>query len=164
MISHVGVRRFTRFCPGACGSPFRVEFFFAARTSSSRRVFGTARTARMTSLKCWNSGVESNGSAFILSPLVCGVSFRVPAVSEEEVVSSILLVLAGQLFVGNSASNDLFHYSNEAFRIGGLTVVVSECLFIDKSEQGERIHADVRAVQAAFQEAPETRPARHVHQ
>src|ERR1039457_7271168 len=118
MIHHVGLRRFTLFCPGAYGSPFRGEFSLAARTSSSNRFFETERTLRMTSLKCWNSGVESTGSAFILSPLGCGVSFRVPAVSEEEVVSSILLVLAGQLFVGNSASNDLFHYSNEAFCIG----------------------------------------------
>src|ERR1022692_111654 len=99
MISHVGVRRFTCFCPGACGSPFLGDFSFAARTSSSRRVFGTVRTARMTSLKWWNSGVESNGSAFILSPLGYGVSFRVLAVSEEEVASSILQVLAGKLLV-----------------------------------------------------------------
>jgi hypothetical protein len=40
-------------------------------------------TARMTFLKYWNSGVESNGSAFILSPLGYGVSFRAPAVSEK---------------------------------------------------------------------------------
>src|ERR1035441_3783925 len=94
--------RFDRFCPGACGSPFRGEFSFAARTSSSRRFFGTARTYLMTSLKCWNSGVESNGSAFILSPLGCGVFSRVPAVSEEEAASSILLVFAGQLLVTTS--------------------------------------------------------------
>ena len=115
----VGLRfRAALFCPGAHGFPVRGDLSFADRTNSSSRSFDTVRTLRMTSLKCWNSGVESNGSAFILSPLGCGVSFRVPAVSEEEVVSSILLVLAGQLFVGNSASNDLFHYSNEAFCIG----------------------------------------------
>ena len=63
-----------RFCPGACGSPFLGEFSFAARTNSSRRCFDTERTPRMICLKRWKSGVESNGSAFILSPLGCGAS------------------------------------------------------------------------------------------
>ena len=54
------------FCPGACGLPFLGDFSFAAFTSSSRRFFGIERTARMTFLKCRNSGVESNGAAFIL--------------------------------------------------------------------------------------------------
>src|ERR1039457_2916972 len=156
MIYHVGLRRFfTRFCPGAWGSPFRGDFSFAARTSSSRRVFGTARTARMTSLKCRNSGVESNGSAFILSPLGYGVSFRVPAVFEEEAASSILQVLAGKLLVGDPASNNLLHHSYEALRICGLTVVISKRLFIDIAEQVERFHADISAMQPAFQETPE---------
>ena len=109
----------------------------------------------MTSLKCWNSGVESNGSAFILSPLGCGVFSRVPAVSEEEAASSILLVFAGQLLVGDPASDDLLHYSDEAFRIGRLTVVVSKRLFVNVPKQVEWLHADVRAVQAALQETPE---------
>src|ERR1035441_2527015 len=149
------LRRFARFCPGACGSPFRGEFSLAARTSSSRRFLGTARTARMTSLKCWNSGVELNGAAFILSPLGCGASFRVPAVSGEEDASSILQALAGQLLVGDSASDNLFHYSNETLRVRGLAVVVAKCLFIDIAEQVERLNADVRAMQATLQETPE---------
>ena len=109
----------------------------------------------MTSLKCWNSGVELNGSAFILSPLGCGASFRVPAVSGEEDASSILQALAGQLLVGDSASDNLFHYSNETLRVRGLAVVVAKCLFIDIAEQVERLNADVRAMQATLQETPE---------
>src|SRR6266851_3555750 len=83
------LRRFG-FCPGACGSPFLGEFSFASRTNSSRRFLGTARTAFMTSLKCWNSGVESNGAAFILSPLEHGFVFRVPGAYGKEVASSIV--------------------------------------------------------------------------
>ena len=109
----------------------------------------------MTSLKCWNSGVASNSSAFILSPLGYGVSFRVPAVSEEEAASSVLLVLAGQLLVGNPASDNLLHDRGEALRVRKAPSVVTKSLFIDVAEQVERLYADVRSVQAALQETPE---------
>ena len=105
----VGLRfRAALFCPGAHGFPVRGDLSFADRTNSSSRSFDTVRTLRMTSLKCWNSGVESNGSALILSPLGCGVSFRVPAVSGEEDASSILQILASEFLVCHSASNNLF--------------------------------------------------------
>lgn len=92
-------RRFFTFWPGAFGSPLRGEFSFASRTNSSTRAFGTARTCRMTSLKCWNSGVESNGAAFILFPSVSGFVSRVPGASGKEVSSSNLLSLAGQFSI-----------------------------------------------------------------
>src|SRR5258706_5437229 len=77
-VAHLDLRRFlVRFCPVACELPFLGEFSFASRTSSSRRFLGTARTPRMTSLKCWNSGVESNRAAFILSPSGYGFASRV---------------------------------------------------------------------------------------
>src|SRR5471030_723495 len=148
-------RRITRFCPGACGSPFLGEFSFAARTNSSNRFFGTARTPRMTSLKCWNSGVESNGAAFILSPLERGVSFHVPGAYGEEAASSILQVLASQFLVCDTASDNLFHDSGKSLRVRKLPSVVAECLFVNVAKQVKRLNADVGPMQATFQETPE---------
>ena len=108
----------------------------------------------MTSLKCLNSGVESNGSAFILSPLGCGVSFRVPAVSEEEAVSSILRNLAGQFLVGNPASDNLFHDNRKPLRVRHLPVVIAKRLLVDIPSQVERLDTDVCSVQTALQKTP----------
>jgi hypothetical protein len=59
-------------------SPFRGDPAFACSTSASSSIFGTARTRRITALKCANSGVRSNAPAFITSR-GCGVSVsRVP--------------------------------------------------------------------------------------
>ena len=109
----------------------------------------------MTSLKCWNSGVESSGSAFILSPLGYGVSFRVPAVSEEEAASSILQVLAGKFPVGYPASNNLLHDGSEPLCFRKATSVVAKCLLVDIAEQVEGFDADVCAMQATLQKTPE---------
>src|ERR1035437_1193333 len=87
--------------------------------------------------------------------LGCGVSFRVPAVSGEEDVSSILQVLAGKFPVGHPASDNLFHDCGESFRVRKVPSVVAESLFIDIAEQVERLNADVRAMQTALQETPE---------
>ena|ERR1035437_3904117 len=82
--------------------------------------------------------------------LGCGVSFRVPAVSGEEDVSSILQVLAGKFPVGHPASDNLFHDCGESFRVRKVPSVVAESLFIDIAEQVERLNADVRAVRPRF--------------
>jgi hypothetical protein len=109
----------------------------------------------MTSLKCWNSGVESNGAAFILSPVECGYVSRDSGAYGKEVSSSSLLSLAREFFVRHAPSYDLFHNGGEAFRVRGLAVVVPERLFVQVAEQVEGLHADVGAVQPALQEAPE---------
>jgi hypothetical protein len=54
---------FARFLPGAFGLPLRGDSAFASWTNLSSRAFGTARTPRMTSLKCKNSGVESKAGS-----------------------------------------------------------------------------------------------------
>jgi hypothetical protein len=148
------LRRTTvRFRPGACESPILGEASFAAFTNSSKRFLGTARMPRMTSLKCWNSGVESNGAAFILSPLEHGLVVRVLGAYGEEVASSTLL-FARQLFVGNPPSNNLLHDSDKSFRVGQVSIVVAIRLFVKIAEQMERLDADVCAMQAALQQRP----------
>jgi hypothetical protein len=144
-----------RFCPGACGSPFRGDSSFAFATSSSSRFFGTARTPRMISLKCWNSGVESNGAAFILSPVECGCVSRDSGAYGKEVSSSSLLSLSREFFVRHAPSYNLFHDGGETLRICRLAVVVAKRLFVKVAEQVERLDTDVCAVQAAFKRAPE---------
>jgi hypothetical protein len=148
------VRRFNRFCPGACGSPFLGEFFFVAWTNSSRRFLGTAKTPRMTSLKRWNSGVESNGAAFILSPSVSGYVSRVPGAYGKEASSSAPR-FACRFLVSQSPSDDLLHDGAEALGVSSLAVVIAECLIVKIAEQVKWLHADIGSVQAALQEAPE---------
>ena len=101
--------RAARLCPGACGLSLRREFSLASSTSTSKRALDTSRTPRMTSLKCWNSGVESNGAAFIRSPSVSGFVSRVPGASGKEASSSSLLSLAGQFSIPHAPSDNLFH-------------------------------------------------------
>ena len=89
----------------------------------------------MTSLNSLNSGVESNGSAFILSPLGDGHVARVPAVSGKEVVSSILHKLPGQFSVRYSPANNLLHYNSEALRVRESPVVIPKALLVDIASQ-----------------------------
>ena len=108
----------------------------------------------MTSLKCWNSGVESNGAAFILSPRGCGYASRVPGAYGEEVSSSTLR-FASQFLVRDPASDNLFHDTREPLRVRQLAGVETECLFVDVTEQVEGFDADVGSVEAPLQETPE---------
>lgn len=109
----------------------------------------------MTSLKCWNSGVESNGAAFILSPVECGCVSRDSGACGKEVSSSRLLGLTSEFGVCHAASDNLFHDGGESFRIGGLSIVVAKGLLIEIAEQVKRLHADVGAVQTALKQTPE---------
>lgn len=109
----------------------------------------------MTSLKCWNSGVESNGATFILLPSVSGFVSRVPGAFGREVSSNSFFRFASQLLVSNSASHDLFHDSGEALRISGFAIVIAESLFVKVPEQMERLNTDVGSVQTTLQETPE---------
>jgi hypothetical protein len=109
----------------------------------------------MTSLKCWNSNVESNGAAFILSPVECGYVSRDSGAYGKEVSSSSLLSLAREFLIRHAPSDNLFHDGGEAFRVRGLPVVVAERLFVQVAEQVEGLDANVGAVQTAFEQAPE---------
>lgn len=71
----------------------------------------------MTSSKCLNSGVASNGAAFILSPLGYGVSFRVPGVFEEEVALSIFQSYSGKFLLSYSGTDNLFQDTGKTLRI-----------------------------------------------
>src|SRR6266481_5664150 len=102
-----------RFCPGACGLPFLGEFSLAAWTNSSRRVFGTARTRRMTALKCANSGVDSNAAGFITS--CANLDALAALLSVARTPSTVgVLRFAGELIVRHSPTDDLFHDGGKA--------------------------------------------------
>jgi hypothetical protein len=117
----------------------------------------------MTSLKCLNSGVESNGAAFILSPSVSGFSCRVPGAYGKEGSSSSLLHLAGEFFIRHAASHNLFHDGGKTLRIRSLPVVIAKSLFVKITEQVKRFHADVGSVQATLQETPKVLHCVRVH-
>src|SRR5205823_5758518 len=106
----------------------------------------------MTFLKCWNSGVESNGAAFILSPSECGLVVRVLGAYGKEVASSIAPCLARQRFVGNSTSDNLLHDRSEPLPVREAASVIAERLFIDIPKQMKWLHADIGSVQTALQE------------
>ena len=113
----------------------------------------------MTSLKCWNSGVNSNGAAFILSPSVSGFVSRVPGAYGKEASSSNLTRLASQLFVSDPTSDNLFHDASEALRIRVMPVVISKRLLIDVPSKMKRFDADIGSVQAALQEDSRSSPS-----
>jgi hypothetical protein len=109
----------------------------------------------MTSLKCLNSGVESNGAAFILFPSVNGFVSRVPGASGKEVSSSNLLSLASQFSIRHATTNNLFHDGGEPLGVRSLPAIVPKRLFVQITEQVEGLDADVCAVQPALEQAPE---------
>jgi hypothetical protein len=98
----------TGLFPGARGLSLRGERSLAASTNSSRRFFETPRTPRMTSLKRRNSGVESNGAAFILYPSVRGFVSRVPGAYGKQASSSSHRRFPSQFLVSDSTLYNLF--------------------------------------------------------
>ena len=61
-------RPFVFFRPGEWGSPLRGDRSAACLTIASTSDLGTCTSFLITLLKCWNSGVDSNGAGFILAP------------------------------------------------------------------------------------------------
>jgi len=143
-----------RLRPGACGSPFLGDSFWARSTSSSSSVFGTASTRRMTALKCENSGVDSNAAGFITSYASLAVLAALLSVARTPSAVGVL-GFPRQLIVCNSAPNDLFHDGGKAFTVRQLAVIVPKNLFVNIAEQVKRLDADVRSVQAALKQRPE---------
>jgi hypothetical protein len=142
---------FARFFPSKRESPFRGgDSSLAFATNSSSLFFGTARTPRMTSLKCANSGVLSKARSFITLPKQA-CAFRAPVSSCSSWAHLCLrFFFAGEFAVGNAATNNLLHDTAETLRVRSLPVVVAERLFVDVSKQMEWFHTDVGAMQAAL--------------
>src|SRR4051812_21526166 len=112
----------------------------------------------MTSLKCSNSGVASNGPSLINSLSEREVSSRAPVVlcsSEAHPCYVLFVDFPSELLVGHSSANDLLHDGGEPFRIGHLTRVKPESLLIDIAEEVKWLNTDVGSVQATLQQAPE---------
>ncbi len=150
---------FIRFRPGAFGLPLRGDAFSAFFTNSSSRAFGTARTPRMTSLKCWNSSVESKASSFITLPKRSYVS-RAPVSSMYSwALASLAFRLASQLSIRQSASHDLLHDADKTFRVRRLAVVVAVGLLIEIAEEMKGLDADVGAVQSALRANSRSSPS-----
>ena len=147
--------RFPRFFRRV-GVAFRGDSSFAACTNSaSRRSLGTARTPRMTVLKCLNSGVESKDGSFINLPKrTC--AFRAPASSCHSGTRLCLrLRLAGQFIIRQTLADNLAHNDDESFRIRQLAIVEPEALLIGVGLQVVRLHAHVGALQGALKQRPE---------
>jgi len=109
----------------------------------------------MTSVKCSNSGVASKAGSFIKLPKQA-CAFRAPVSScSSRAHLCLASSLAGQFRIRHAATDNLFHDMTEPLGVSGLAVVIAERLFIDVAEQVEWFDADIRAVQAAFEQAPE---------
>jgi len=63
-----------------------------------------------------------------------------------------VLGFTSQLRVSQPSADDLFHNSGESFRICHVSIVVSECLFVNVAKKMERFHANVGSMQAALQQ------------
>jgi len=62
--------------------------------------------------------------------------------------------LACEFIEGKALANYSLHSGDEALRICGFSLVVSETLLIKIPKKMERFHADICARDAAFQERP----------
>lgn len=142
--------------PGACGLPFRGDSNSASDTNSSSRDLDTFMTPRMTSLKCWNSGVESKAGSFINLPKRTS-SCRAPVSSlvSSWALASLSLRFARQLGISQPSSDDLFHDDGEAFGIRHGPIVVAKRLLIQIAEQVERFDTHIGPVDSALEQRPE---------
>ena len=101
----------------------------------------------MIPLKSRNSGVRSN--CFGVSGGGCVSPGFISEVNLELINHPLL---ASQLLVGETATNNVAHCEHEAFNVRHIAVVVPECLFVNVAEQVERLDSDVRTVKASLQE------------
>ena len=134
-------------------SPFRqcsaTDYFRSAlyacapRTRIQKEVFGESKSARPQA-KC---------QAFDLGP-------RFP---RHGTLERRFSHFAGEFCIGQALAHDLTDANIEAFAVGHLPIVETECLFVDVPEQVKRLDTDVGSMQAAFQQAPEIVHAVGVH-
>src|SRR6185295_1917187 len=110
----------------------------------------------MTSLNCWNSGVESKDRAFIHLPKrACACHAPASSWLSSGTHLSLVLRFAGQFIISQPSSDNLSHNDCETLSIGQLTIVKTKALLIGIRLQVERFHAHVGALQGAFKQAPE---------
>lgn len=110
---------------------------------------------RMTSLKCWNSGVELNLSSFINSPMEHEVSSRAPFYGASGAHFCCAVFFAGELFVGDATANNLLHDERETLGVSQLAVVKAKRLFVNVAEQVKRLNGYVSPIYPTLQETPE---------
>src|SRR5438105_1975343 len=116
-------------------------------TNLSNRSLGTARTRRMASLKCRNSGVDSNCSAFINLPKQA-CACRAPASScHSRTRLCLRLRFTGQFIIRQSLADNLRHHNSEALGISEFTVVEPKALFVGIRLKVKRLDTNIRALQ-----------------
>src|ERR1700690_2378147 len=109
----------------------------------------------MTSLKRWNSAVESNADSGITLPKrACACRARVSSCSARARLSSGFR-LSGKFVVSQPASHDLFHHGREPFGIRKVSGVEAKHLLVNVSLKVGRVHAHVGSLKRALQETPE---------
>ena len=113
----------------------------------------------MTSLKCWNSGVESKDGAFITLPKgACACHARVSSCSSRAHLwfNHRKRSLADQFIVGHAATDDTANRHAETVGVVHVAPMVeTERLFIQIPEQVERLHADVSSLESTLEQGPE---------
>lgn len=139
------------FRPGAFGLPARGDVAFAVRTRWSNSDFGIARSWHMIPLNLLNSEDALNCSG------VNGGGCVSPGLASNECLERTcdLLLLAGQLFVSKSSSDDMSHSKHEALNVVHIPVVVAKGLLIDIPEQVGWLNRNIGPVNRPFQETPE---------
>lgn len=90
----------------------------------------------MTSLKCWNSGVLSNGPSLINPLSGREVSSRAPVSCVLEARSCLAFFrVTGEFFVSDATANNLFHDVGESLWHRWPCDCYNERLFVDITEQ-----------------------------
>jgi hypothetical protein len=109
----------------------------------------------MTSLKCWNSGVASSGTAFIILPKrACACRAPASSCSSGAHLSSRFR-LTDQIIIRQPASDNLGHYDCKPLGVRQFPIVEPKALFVSVGLQVKRLDAHIRALKLAFQQAPE---------
>jgi hypothetical protein len=139
-----------RFLPGAFGFPARGDRSFDAFTISSKSDLGTFMSLRMIPLNVLNSGVASNLAAVMGGGCVSAGVLLSPRLE----LIGYLPILAGQLLVGESPSNNVPHREDEALNVGHVAVVVAKRLFIEIPEEVKRLHAYIGPMNASLEQTP----------
>ena len=109
----------------------------------------------MTSLKCWNSGVESNGVTLIKLPKRA-YACRAPVSScPSRARLCLRLRFTGQFIIRQSPTDNLPHDNDESFGVREFAVIVAKRLLISIHLKVNRLHAYIRALQSPLEQAPE---------
>jgi len=128
--------------------PFRRR---SEENSFSSALYGRAAGTRLQKEGCSESAQarpETKGQTLGLGP-------RFPRSGLDNRLRFCFVNLASEFCVGQPLSANRTNHGGKPFRVGHLAIIEAARLFVDITEQMERLYADIGAVERSLQETPE---------